>query len=78
MDFLYVLSTSQIDSSVSEKMLGVFEEKELAREAGLWWSIANDHTSDISWHSTDELDTAKIGERTWVHVRLIKLNQLVD
>lgn len=78
MDFLYVLTTSNTDSSVSERFLGVFEDKEAARDAGLWWSIDNNHTSDISWHSIDDLDTAQIAEKNWLHVKTVKANQLVD
>ena len=79
MGFLYVFKTSQIDSQVSEKMLGVFEDKEAARDAGLWWSIGNnDHTSDISWHSIDQLDTAQVSERMWLHVKTVKANRLID
>ncbi len=78
MDFLHVLTTSNIQSSVSEKFLGAFEDKEAARDAGLWWSIDNNHTSDISWHSSDNLDTAQIGEQTWLHIKTVKANRLID
>lgn len=77
MDFLYVLTTSDMVTH-KERLLGVFEDKELAREAGSWWSIDKGHSTDVSWSSAEELETTKVGDTTWLHIRTVKINQLVS
>lgn len=78
MDYVHVLSTSN-SQTISEKILGVFDDVEAARDAGLWWSIDNDFSSDIAWYkSTHNLETVQIGKYQWLHIKTVKSGILIE
>lgn len=78
MEFLYILTTSNVDNIANEKPLGVFEDVELARQAGQWWSNYHGHDEDIWWSSTENLETAQAGPKTWLHIRTCGMNKLLE
>ncbi len=78
MDFVHVLMTSSTQS-LSEKVLGIFEEVESAREAGLFWSTDNNFATDLSWHKVGyNLETVQIGQHQWLHIKAVKANRLIE
>ena len=78
MDFQYVLTTSNTDTSIKEDILGVFDDIELARAAGQWWCNYNNLHDDIWWSSFEKLETAQAGPQTWLHIRTYTVNKIVD
>jgi hypothetical protein len=78
MEYVHVLSVSTTQG-LTERVLGIFEDAELAREAGVFWSTNNGHSSDLSWHKVGyNLETVQIGQYDWLHVKAIKANKLIE
>lgn len=78
MEYRHVLSTSN-SQTISERILGIFNEADGAREAGQFWSIDNGYASDLSWYKVGyNLETVQVSQFQWLHIKTIKANCLIE